>query len=37
MHKTRHAYTLEAPSDFPLAVRVRALERAVRQVMKTAG
>lgn len=29
-HKTRHSYTLEAPSDFPLAARVTALVTAVR-------
>ena len=29
-HKTRHSYTLEAPSDFPLATRVAALTTAVR-------
>jgi hypothetical protein len=29
-HKTPHSYTLEAPSDFPLAVRVEALVTAVR-------
>jgi murein peptide amidase A len=28
-HKTRHSYTLEAPSDFPLATRVAALLAAV--------
>jgi hypothetical protein len=28
-HKTRHSYTLEAPSDFPLPLRVDALCRAV--------
>jgi len=33
MHKTRHSYTLEAPSDFPLAVRVAALVSAVRTVL----
>ena len=30
MHKTRHCYTLEAPSDFPLATRVAALVESVR-------
>lgn len=35
-HKTRHSYTLEAPSDFPLATRVSALTRAV-EVVLTAG
>jgi len=29
-HKTRLSYTLEAPSDFPLATRVAALVAAVR-------
>jgi protein MpaA len=29
-HKTRQSYTLEAPSDFPLEVRVEALVTAVR-------
>jgi hypothetical protein len=29
-HKTRLSYTLEAPSDFPMAVRVAALVNAVR-------
>jgi protein MpaA len=29
-HKTRLSYTLEAPSDFPLAMRVKALVAAVR-------
>ena len=33
MHKTRHSYTLEAPSDFPLPVRVAALVTAVRTVL----
>jgi hypothetical protein len=28
-HKSRQGYTLEAPSDFPLAVRVNALVTAV--------
>ena len=35
MHKTRQTYTLEAPSDFPLEVRVEALARAVRVVLAT--
>jgi murein peptide amidase A len=30
MHKTRLSYTLEAPSDFPLALRVAALVTAVK-------
>ena len=34
MHKTRHSYTLEAPSDFPLAVRVSALITAVTTVLE---
>ena len=29
-HKTRLSYTLEAPSDFPLSVRIAALEHGVR-------
>lgn len=33
MNKTRHSYTLEAPSDFPLPVRVAALVNAVRAVL----
>ncbi len=33
-NKTRLAYTLEAPSDFPLGVRVAALVTAVRTVLK---
>ena len=33
MNKTRHSYTLEAPSDFPLATRVAALVVAVREVL----
>lgn len=32
-HKTRHSYTLEAPSDFPLATRVAALVTAVRTAL----
>jgi murein peptide amidase A len=32
-HKTRLSYTLEAPSDFPLAVRVAALVSAVRTAL----
>lgn len=31
-HKTRHSYTLEAPSDFPLETRVNALVTAVRAI-----
>jgi len=33
-YKTRHSYTLEAPSDFPLATRVTALVTAVRTVLE---
>jgi hypothetical protein len=32
-NKTRHSYTLEAPSDFPLPTRVAALAKAVRVVL----
>ena len=32
-HKTRHSYTLETPSDFPLPARVAALVTAVRSVL----
>ena len=32
-HKTRQSYTMEAPSDFPLATRVAALVTAVRTVL----
>ncbi|MDE3098957.1 MAG: M14 family metallocarboxypeptidase [Verrucomicrobiota bacterium] len=32
-HKTRQSYTLEAPSDFPLATRVAALLAAVRAAL----
>ena len=32
-HKTRLSYTLEAPSDFPLSVRVNALVAAVNTVL----
>jgi predicted deacylase len=32
-HKTRHSYTLEAPSDFPLPARVAALAAAVQTVV----
>jgi len=34
MHKTRHSYTLEAPSDFPLHARVAALVSASRTVLE---
>jgi len=33
MHKTRHSYTLEAPSDFPLTTRVDALVAAVHSAL----
>lgn len=33
-HKTRHSYTLEAPSDFPLGTRVRALVTAVTVLLR---
>lgn len=33
-NRTRHIYTLEAPSDFPLPTRVAALVTAVRVVMR---
>ena len=33
-HKTRLSYTLEAPSDFPLAVRVAALVSGVRTALE---
>jgi hypothetical protein len=32
-HKTRHSYTLEAPSDFPLSVRTTALVVAVNAAL----
>jgi predicted deacylase len=32
-HKTRQSYTLEAPSDFPMSVRVDALAAAVKAVL----
>lgn len=35
-HKTRHSYTLEAPSDFPLPTRVAALTRAVEVALAEA-
>ena len=34
-NKTRHSYTLEAPSDFPLELRVAALVIAVRTVLES--
>jgi hypothetical protein len=36
MHKTRHSYTLEAPSDLPLSVRVTALVAAVTTALEAA-
>lgn len=36
-HKTRLNYTLEAPSDFPLATRVAALKAAVRAALEGRG
>lgn len=36
-HKTRHSYTLEAPSDFTMPTRIAALVTAVRTVAETAG
>jgi hypothetical protein len=36
-HKTRLSYTLEAPSDFPLAVRVAALVTAVKTALGAAA
>ena len=33
-HKSRQGYTLEAPSDFPLAVRVDALVAAVNVALE---
>lgn len=33
MHNSRHSYTLEAPSDYPIDVRVDALTAAVRAVL----
>jgi hypothetical protein len=35
LNKTRHSYTLEAPSDFPLATRVAALVVAVRTALRS--
>jgi predicted deacylase len=35
MHKTRLSYTLEAPSDFPLATRVAALVAGVNAALRT--
>jgi hypothetical protein len=34
VHKTRLSYTLEAPSDFPVAVRVAALTEAVNTALE---
>jgi predicted deacylase len=36
-HKTRLSYTLEAPSDFPLATRVAALVEATRAALAACG
>lgn len=36
-NKTRQCYTLEAPSDFPLPVRVAALKQALTEALKTFG
>lgn len=36
-HKTRLSYTLEAPSDFPLEIRVKALVEATRAVLDSIG
>lgn len=36
-HKTRHSYTLEAPSDFPLNIRVAALVTAVQTALGSLG
>ena len=33
-HRTRHSFTLEAPSDFPLPTRVQALVTAVRTLLE---
>lgn len=33
-HKTRHNYTLEGPSDFPLTLRVKALTTAVQAALQ---
>jgi hypothetical protein len=33
-HKTRHSYTLEAPSDYPMPTRVAALTTAVRTILE---
>ena len=33
-HKTRHAYTLEAPSDYPMPTRVAAPATAVRTILE---
>lgn len=35
-HRTRHSFTLEAPSDFPLSVRVAALTTAMGVLLETA-
>jgi len=36
-NKTRHSFTLEAPSDFPMATRVAALTRAVTVLLNWLG
>jgi len=36
-NKTRHSYTMEAPSDFPLVTRVTALVTAVKTVLEGEG
>jgi murein peptide amidase A len=36
-HKSRQGYTLEAPSDFPLPVRVNALVAGVKAALQTPG
>ncbi len=33
-HKTRHSYTLEAPSDYPMQTRVAALATGVRTIVE---
>ena len=37
VHRTRHSYTLEAPSDFELSIRVAALVAAVRALLLSPG
>jgi hypothetical protein len=36
-HKSRQGYTLEAPSDFPLSVRVQALTAALTAALRQAA